>query len=94
MSDTPAPDFSGLNDSDDGSEQQAMDLVRDVVTWHNTQIAAERRAPVPDEDRIEELTAGRQAALEDQRRLDTADRQETERIAALYAARLKELKES
>ncbi|MEU5599186.1 hypothetical protein [Streptomyces sp. NPDC020298] len=53
-----------------------------------------RRAPVPDEDRIEELNAGRQAALEDQRRLGTAGRQETERIAALYAARLKELRKS
>ena len=85
------PDFSGL---DGGDEQQAADLVRDVVTWHNTQIAAERRAPVPDEDRIEELTAGRQAALEDRRRLDTADPRETERITALYAARLKELRKS
>lgn len=56
--------------------------------------SAPHRTPVPDEDRIEELTAGRQAALEDQRRLGTADPQETERIAALYAARLKELKES
>lgn len=91
MSDTPSPDFSGL---DGGDEQDAADVVRDVVTWYSTQIAAERRTPVPDEDRIEELTAGRQSALEDQRRLDAADPQETERIAALYAARLKVLKES
>ncbi|MEU4898870.1 hypothetical protein AB0B12_42000 [Streptomyces sp. NPDC044780] len=91
MSDTPSPDFSGL---DGGDEQQAADLVRDVVTWYSTQLVAERRAPVPDEHRVEELTAGRQAALEDQQRLDTADPRETERIAELYAARLKELKES
>ncbi|MCY0954246.1 hypothetical protein [Streptomyces sp. H27-S2] len=91
MSDTPSSDFSGL---EGGDEQDAADVVRDVVTWYSTQIAAERRAPVPDDDRIEELNAGRQAALEDQRRLGTADPQETERIAALYAARLKELKES
>ncbi|MEU4955211.1 hypothetical protein [Streptomyces lavendulae] len=91
MSDTPSPDFSGL---DGGDEQDAVDVVRDMVTWYSTQIAAERRAPVPDDDRIEELNADRQAALEDQRRLGTADLQETERIAALYAARLKELKEA
>ncbi|GGX29518.1 hypothetical protein [Streptomyces chryseus] len=91
MSDTPSSDFSGL---EGGDEQDAADVVRDVVTWYSTQIAAERRAPVPDEDRIEELDAGRQAALEDQQRLATADPQESERIAALYAARLKELKES
>ncbi|MFD5098915.1 hypothetical protein [Streptomyces albidochromogenes] len=91
MSDTPSSDFSGL---DGGDQQDVTDSVRDVVTWYSTQIAAERRAPVPDDDRIEELDAGRQAALEDQRRLGTADPQETERIAALYAARLKELKES
>lgn len=53
MSDTPSSDFSGL---DGGSDQHAADLVRDVVTWYSTQIAAERRTPVPDEDRIEELT--------------------------------------
>ncbi|WP_327328680.1 hypothetical protein OG735_41150 (plasmid) [Streptomyces sp. NBC_01210] len=91
MSDTPTPDFSRL---DDGEEQQAMDIVRDVVTWYNTQLAAERRAPVPDEERIEELQAARQTALEDQQRLGTADTEETARIAALYAARLKELNES
>ncbi|WP_406483815.1 hypothetical protein [Streptomyces platensis] len=91
MSDTPIPDFSGL---DGGGEQQATDIVRDVVSWYNTQLAAERRAPVPDEDRIEELKAARQTAIDDQQRLETADPQETARIAALYAARLKELNES
>ncbi|MET9572444.1 hypothetical protein ABZY34_25490 [Streptomyces virginiae] len=91
MSDIPSPDFSGL---EGGDEQQAADIVRDVVTWYSSQIAAENRAPVPDEERIEELKTGRQAALEDQQRLTTADPEETGRIASLYAARLKELKES
>ncbi|MEU5161188.1 hypothetical protein AB0G74_16490 [Streptomyces sp. NPDC020875] len=91
MPDSPGTDFSGL---DGGDEQQAVDLVRDVVTWYSTRIIAERRAPVPDEDRIEELKAGRQAALEDQQRLEAAGAQETGRIAALYAARLKELRRS
>ncbi|MEU8843438.1 hypothetical protein AB0D97_30675 [Streptomyces roseus] len=91
MSDTPSPDFSGL---DGGDEQNAADVVRDVVTWYSAQIAAEHRAPVPDDDRIEKLKAGRQAALADQAQLATADPKEAEQIAAVYAARLKELKES
>ncbi|MFG3499285.1 hypothetical protein [Streptomyces sp. NPDC047928] len=86
-----SPNSSGL---DGGEEQDAADTVRDVVTWYSTQIAAERRAPVPDEERIEELTAGRQSALADQAQLATADPEDAERIATVYAARLKELKES
>ncbi|GAB1339866.1 hypothetical protein ACE1SV_64560 [Streptomyces sp. E-15] len=43
---------------------------------------------------MEELKAGRQAALDDQARLATAGPEETGRIAAVYAARPKELKES
>ncbi|MEV0449870.1 hypothetical protein [Streptomyces sp. NPDC050600] len=89
MSDS--PDFSGL---DGGDEQDAADIVRDVVTWYSTRLAAERRTPVPDEERIEELAAARQAALADQAQLATADPAETSRIATVYAARLKDLKES
>lgn len=60
----------------------------------DTQIITERRAPVPDEERIEELKAGRQAALADHAQLAAADPEEAERIGAVHAARLKELKES
>ncbi|WP_370270172.1 hypothetical protein [Streptomyces sp. V4I8] len=92
MSGTPdEPDFSGL---EGGEEQGAQDAVQEVVNWYNTQIIAERRAPVPDEERIEELKAGRQAALADQAQLATADPEEAEQIAAAYAARLKKLNES
>ncbi|MFE6692315.1 hypothetical protein ACFVFQ_38560 [Streptomyces sp. NPDC057743] len=91
MSDTPSPEFSGLEGE---MEQQAFDIVRDVVSRYNTELIAERRAPVPDEERVEVLKAGRQAALEDQRHLEYADPQETARIAAAYAARLNELKRS
>ncbi|MFD5498920.1 hypothetical protein ACFWJS_04235 [Streptomyces sp. NPDC127061] len=45
------------------------------MLWYSTQIAAEHRSPVPDEKRLEELKAGRQAALADQARLATADPQ-------------------
>lgn len=91
MSDIPSPDFSGL---EGGDEQQAQDAVQEVVNWYNAQITKERRAPLPDENRIEELKAGRQAALADQAQLATASPEETERVAAAYAARLKELNES
>lgn len=85
------PDFSGL---EGGEEEQAAGIVRDVVLWYSTQIAAEHRAPVPDEERLEELEAGRQAALADQAQLVTADPPETALIAEVYTARLKELTES
>ena len=91
MSDLPNPDFSGL---EGGEEQAAQDAVQEVVNWYNAQIIRERRAPVPDEGKLEELKAGRQAALADQAQLATADSQEAERITAVYAARLKDLKGS
>ncbi|MEU2245087.1 hypothetical protein ABZ572_37530 [Streptomyces sp. NPDC018338] len=49
---------------------------------------------MPDEERIEERRASRAAALADQQQLATADTEEEARIAEVYAARLKELKES
>ncbi|MEU2438291.1 hypothetical protein ABZ595_19170 [Streptomyces rubradiris] len=54
----------------------------------------EIRSPVPDEERMEELKAGRQAVLTDQAQLVATGPEETGRIAAVCAARLKELKES
>ncbi|MEU5583091.1 hypothetical protein ABZ791_36460 [Streptomyces huasconensis] len=90
MSDTPSSDFSGL---EGGQEQAAEEAIQEVVNWYNTQLLAERRAPVPDEERVEELKVGREAALADQAQLATADAEESGRIAAVYAARLRELKE-
>ncbi|MGN5392511.1 hypothetical protein [Streptomyces sp. JL7001] len=91
MSDTHGPDFSGL---EGGEEHAAEDTIQEVVNWYNTQIISERRAAVPDDERIEELKAGREGALADQAQLATADPEEADRIADVYAARLKELKES
>ncbi|MCZ0983740.1 hypothetical protein O1L60_44030 [Streptomyces diastatochromogenes] len=91
MTDPETPDFSGL---EGGEEQAAEDAVQEVVNWYNGRLIEERRAPVPDEERVEELKSGREAALADGARLATADPEEADRIAAVYAARLKELKES
>ncbi|GHE71942.1 hypothetical protein GCM10018785_45250 [Streptomyces longispororuber] len=89
MSDS--PDFSGL---DGGEEQAAEEAIQEVVNWYNAQLITERRAPVPDEKRIAQLKEGRQAVLADQAQLATADPEEAGQIAAVYAARLKELKKS
>ncbi|GGV53456.1 hypothetical protein [Streptomyces spectabilis] len=91
MSGTPDSDFSGL---EGGEEQAAEEAIQEVVNWYNAQLLAERRAPVPDEERIEELKGGREAALADAVQLATADPEEAGRVAAVYAARLKALKES
>ncbi|MEU3401347.1 hypothetical protein [Streptomyces filamentosus] len=91
MHDPETPDFSGL---EGGEEQSAEEAVREVVSWYSAQLLAERRAPVPDDEYVAELKAGREAALADQARLATADPEEAARIASFYAARLKELKES
>lgn len=91
MSDTPSSDFSGL---EGGEEEAAEEAIQEVVNWYNIQLLAERRAPMPDEERIAELKASREAALADGAQLATADPEEAGRIAAVYAARLKELKES
>ncbi|CAL9327214.1 hypothetical protein [Streptomyces sp. SudanB182_2057] len=49
---------------------------------------------MPDKERMEELKVAREAALADGAQLATADPEEAGRIAAVYAARLKELKET
>lgn len=85
------PDFSHL---DGGEDQLALDAVRAVVNWYNAQIVEEHRAPVPDDARMEDLKAARQAALLDQGSLETAGPEEVARIAALYAAQLKDLTSS
>jgi hypothetical protein len=91
VSDTPSSDFSGL---EGGEYQAAEEAIQEVVNWYNIQLLEERRAPVPDEERIEELKAGRGGALADGAQLATADPEDAGRIAAVYAARLKDLKES
>ncbi|WP_405720819.1 hypothetical protein [Streptomyces sp. NBC_00046] len=56
VTDPDIPDFSGL---EDGEEEQAAGIVRDVVLWYSTRITAEHRAAVPEEERLKELKAGR-----------------------------------
>ncbi|MEV5567934.1 hypothetical protein AB0L54_34530 [Streptomyces sp. NPDC052196] len=88
--DTPSPDFSDLPGGDD---DQARDAVKEVMNWYNTQLLAQRRSAVPDEDRVAQLTDGRQEAIDALQSLESAGPEETSRIAALYAARLTALRE-
>ncbi|MEU5236651.1 hypothetical protein ACH4UR_36455 [Streptomyces lydicus] len=85
------PEGSGFSSMEGREEQQAFDAVRAVVSWYADRIAAEGRAPVPDEARVRELKAARRAALDDQAQLATADPEEAAGVAAFYAARLREL---
>ncbi|MGW9369660.1 hypothetical protein ACWGVR_06535 [Streptomyces xanthophaeus] len=85
MSDPNTAGFERLNGDED---QQARDAVREVIAFYNARIVDERRAPVRDDERIEDLKAARQAAIDDQARLDTAEPGHAARIAADYAARL------
>ncbi|WP_328315503.1 hypothetical protein [Streptomyces sp. NBC_00388] len=91
MTDPDIPDFSGLQG---GEEQAAEDAVQAVVHWYSTQIVAEHRTPVPDEERVDELKSARAGALADQAQLATADPEDAARLAEFYAARLKELNAS
>ncbi|MER6075899.1 hypothetical protein ABT187_45570 [Streptomyces sp. NPDC001817] len=83
-------DFSGLSEQG-GEADQALQSVRAVLTWYTSQIAAERRAPLPDEERIEQLTTARETVHEDLDRLREASTEERARLAEVYAARLREL---
>ncbi|MFG2332785.1 hypothetical protein ACGFMM_24580 [Streptomyces sp. NPDC048604] len=86
-----ARDASGSSGTAGGEEQAAEDAIQELVDWYDGRLVAERRAPVPDEEWIGKLKAGRQAALADAAQLATADPEESSRVAAVYAARLKGL---
>ncbi|MCO8308778.1 hypothetical protein [Streptomyces sp. RKCA744] len=89
-----APDHTpgSLPDGQDGAagHEAAVELVEKVIAWYSRRMLAERRAGAAGET-LSELAARRQACLEDRDRLEDADARETARLAALYAARLKDL---
>ena len=89
----PSPDPEhGSGGRPGGSYDSAETAVRLVIAWYNEQILREhRRSPAPDQQRLEELKARRQACLDDQRALEDASPEEAARIAADYAALLNEL---
>ncbi|MFE7958656.1 hypothetical protein [Streptomyces sp. NPDC057413] len=88
-----APDHTPgqLPDGQDAAgHEAAVELVEKVIAWYSRRILAERRAGAAPEA-LSELAAQRQACVEDRDRLEDADTKETARLAALYAARLKDL---
>ncbi|MFI1839766.1 hypothetical protein [Streptomyces olivaceoviridis] len=84
---TPGP----LPDGQDAAgHEAAVELVEKVIAWYSQRILAERRAGA-DPQALSELAARRQACVKDRDRLQDADAPEAARLAALYAARLKDL---
>lgn len=97
----PAPDRAGGQPPDDGLDgaadhevaadyEVAVELVGQVIAWYSQRILAARRAGASPQT-LSELIAQRLECVQDRDRLEDADAQETARLAALYAARLKEL---
>ncbi|MCL3998204.1 hypothetical protein [Streptomyces lavenduligriseus] len=94
----PAPDRAGGQPPDDdldgaADHEVAVELVGQVIAWYSQRIFAARRAGASPQA-LNDLIAQRLECVRDRDRLDTADPQETARLAALYAARLKELQNS
>jgi hypothetical protein len=79
-------------DGGDAGYEMAHEIVGNVIAWYSRQLLLARRSG--DEQRLEELKARRQECVEDQNRLREAGPEEIARIAAVYAARLKELEAS
>ncbi|MGW7261286.1 hypothetical protein [Streptomyces sp. NPDC054834] len=79
-------------DGGDAGYEMAHEIVGNVIAWYSRQLLLARRSG--DEQRLEELKARRQDCVEDQNRLREVGPEEIARIAAVYAARLKELEAS
>ncbi|MFD5412428.1 hypothetical protein [Streptomyces nojiriensis] len=90
----PASASSSSEPADAVSPQVAADVLEEVMAWYTRELLAARRAPHPDPERLEQLLARRQECVQDRERLEEADGAETARITALYAARLKALKDT
>ncbi|MET7563680.1 hypothetical protein ABZS95_26300 [Streptomyces sp. NPDC005479] len=74
------------------SPEAVEQLMLEVSTWYAEQIIKERRAGVPDADRLKTLKDELAACAADQQSLQDADEKEVAEIASRYAARVKELK--
>ncbi|MGA4846578.1 hypothetical protein ACOBQB_10020 [Streptomyces sp. G5(2025)] len=95
----PDPDAQPGQDAEDAhpdgqggtaDEAVAEGLLTQVIARYGQLIHAERRAGT-EPQRLEELLVQHRDALQDRARLAEADAEEVARLAALYAARLKQL---
>ncbi|WP_331718874.1 hypothetical protein OG851_43375 (plasmid) [Streptomyces sp. NBC_00161] len=73
-----------------GDEEQAKQMVKEVIRWYNARLTEARDRGL-DAETFDGLRAGRDQAVDDLDRLEDADEDETVQIAVAYAARLKEL---
>jgi hypothetical protein len=85
----PQPPSGPDGDGNAVGYELAYEIVGTVIAWYSRALLLARRSG--DQQRLEELKAQRQACVEDQHRLKDAGPEETARIAAVYATRLKEL---
>ncbi|MFB6814377.1 hypothetical protein ACFCV8_07505 [Streptomyces sp. NPDC056347] len=87
----PTSPSNSFEPADAVSPRAPADIVEEVMAWYSRAILAERRTPHPDPERLNQLLAQRQECVRDRARLEEADAQETARITASYATRLKKL---
>lgn len=71
--------------------EDAEQLVQKVSHWYSIQIIEERRAAVPDPERLKVLRDGLAQCAADQQALAVGEPDEVAEISARYAARVREL---
>ncbi|MFE2414978.1 hypothetical protein ACFXDE_42305 [Kitasatospora sp. NPDC059408] len=76
---------------DAGALHRIGEKIGQVAAWYTEQIHAERRRPVADPERVEQLLAERAASTKALRDLPEMTGMELERIEADYDARLSEI---
>ncbi|MGW1364494.1 hypothetical protein ACWCQP_44705 [Streptomyces chartreusis] len=87
--DSTSPPPAGDPAGDDAGYEVAHEIVGNLIAWYSRQLLLARRSG--DQERLEDLKTQRQQCVDDQHRLREAGPEEVARIAASYAARLKEL---
>ncbi|MFD9795511.1 hypothetical protein ACFWXK_31680 [Streptomyces sp. NPDC059070] len=73
------------------SPEDAEQLIQVVSTWYAQQLMTERRAALPDPERMAALQEAMAACAADRRALRDAGPRERAEIVARYAARAREL---
>ncbi|MFG2296144.1 hypothetical protein [Streptomyces sp. NPDC048603] len=80
-------------DGTDNGTKQAATTLKQVISCYNARLASARRSPGDGGDLVGAWLTARDDAVDELDRLETADADETARIATRYAARLKQLRD-
>ncbi|MFJ4866641.1 MULTISPECIES: hypothetical protein [unclassified Streptomyces] len=76
---------------DSGGHEDTLEIVGKVIAWYHQEILAAHRSPASAPGRLDQLLDEYSACVRDRERLRDATGEESERLGALYAARLMEL---